>query len=106
MGDTLKKFFSILGGLMAFLTIIALAIIFINAQFNFIHNEVVLNVLAYIQTYALIATVGIVALEFSADKGLAVFVVTALLIAVVVIFSFLPGTKDVVIGWVGKVIKK
>lgn len=106
MGDTLKKFFSILGGLMAFLTIVAFAFILINAQFNLVHNEVVLQVLAYVQTYALIATVGITALEFASDKGIAVFVVTALLIAVVVIFTFLPGTKDVIIGWVGNVVKK
>jgi len=102
MGSTLKKFFSILGGIMAFLTIIALAIIFINAQWTFIHNEVVLQVLAYVKTYALIATVGITALEFSADKGIVVFVVTALLVALVVIFSFLPNVKDVIIGWVIK----
>ena len=106
MGDTLKKFFSILGGLMAFLTIVAFAFILINAQFGLVHNEVVLQVLAYVQTYALIATVGITALEFASDKGIAVFVVTALLIAVVVIFTFLPGTKDVIIGWVGNVVKK
>ena len=102
MGATLKKFFSILGGIMAFLTIVALAVIFINAQFNFIHNEIVLQVLAYIQTYALIATVGITALEFASDKGIVVFVVTALLIALVVIFSFLPNVKEVIIAWVTK----
>ena len=102
MGSTLKKFFSILGGLMAFLTILALAVIFINAQFNFIHNETVLQVLAYVQTYALLATVGITALEFASDKGIVVFVVTALLVALVVIFSFLPNVKEVIIGWVTK----
>lgn len=102
MGSTLKKFFSILGGIMAFLTIVALAVIFINAQFNFIHNETVLHVLAYIQTYALIATVGITALEFASDKGIVVFIITILLVALVVIFSFLPGVRDVILGWVIK----
>lgn len=102
MGSTLKKFFSILGGLMAFLTILALAVIFINAQFSFIHNETVLQVLAYVQTYALLATVGITALEFASDKGIVVFVVTALLVALVVIFSFLPNVRDVIIGWITK----
>lgn len=102
MGQTLKKFFSILGGLMAFLTIIALVVIYANAQWGFIHNETVLQILAYVQTYALLATVGITALEFASDKGFVVFVVTAALVALVVIFSFLPNVKDVIIGWIIK----
>ena len=102
MGQTLKRFFSILGGIMAFLTIVALVVIYANAQWGFIHNATVLQVLAYIQTYALLATVGISALEFAADKGIIVFVITAALVALVVIFSFLPNVKDVIVGWITK----
>lgn len=100
MGIQLKKMFSILGGVMAFITIVALALLYINAQFTFINNVNVIKVLSYIKEYALIATVGIVALEFAANKGLIVFVVTVVLVAIVVIFSFLPGVQETLIGYI------
>lgn len=98
VGKPLEKVLDILGEIFAFITIAALAFIFINAQFNFVTNALVLKILAYIQTYATIVVVGIVGLEFVIDKGLILTIIYLVLLAVVVIFSFLPDVRATIVG--------
>ena len=78
---------------MAFLVILLLAFSFINAAFGITDNPTVLKIIAFTQTYAVIGVVAIVGLEFVIDKGLILTIIYLSLVAVVVIFSFLPDVQ-------------
>lgn len=94
-----KQILDVIGMLAAAVTIIAYVVLCIDAQWSFIPTDsFVMNVLRVIQTYAPLVVVGIVGLEFVADKSLVVKLVFYIAIAIVVVFMFFPGTWENLVG--------
>lgn len=90
----LSGFFDILGEILAFLTIIVYAVFVANANWEFISNPDILNILALVRFYAPLVLVCIVGLEFAVKRSLVVQIVVYALIAAVIIFQFFPATWD------------
>lgn len=98
LGGTGEKVFDILGEILGFLTILLIVFLFANAQWDFIKNTDLVGTLYLIQAYAIIATVGVVGLEFAAKRGWIFFILFAALVAAAVIFSFFPEVRDSIIA--------
>ena len=94
-----KQILDVIGMLAAAVTIIAYVVLCIDAQWNFIDSGTfVYNVLQVIRTYAPLVVVGLVGLEFVADKGLLTKIVSFVARAIVVVFMFFPSTWNYVVG--------
>lgn len=89
----MKKFYSGLGQLLGFLTILLYAFLFANAIFNFNVDGQIIGILETVKVYAIFAVCGLAGLELVAGKKLIAFVYF-LVLAFVVIFSFFPEVRD------------
>lgn len=93
------KFFDILGEIVAIITIISYALLIIDANWAFIPaNGIIYTILICIKTYGLLALLVLVSLEAIAKRNFIIKIVFLVLIAVVIIFQFFPGTWDSVVG--------
>lgn len=92
--EKIEKVFDILGEILAVLTIVLYVVLIINANWSFIPKGVFLNILMVIKNYAALAVVLIVGLEAIVKRGFIFKLAFLLLVAVVVIFQFFPGTWD------------
>ncbi|MCK7484773.1 MAG: hypothetical protein MZU97_03940 [Bacillus subtilis] len=95
----MKKFYSALGQFFGFLTIALYAFLFINAVWSFGLDQNIINLLETIKLYAIFGVCGLAGLEFVAGKKLFAFIYFILL-AIVVIFSFLPDVRDMLLGFI------
>ena len=96
-----KQILDVIGMIAAVVTIITYVVLCIDAQWNFIDSGTfVYNVLQVIRTYAPLVVVGLVGLEFVADKGLVTKIVFYVAIAIVVVFMFFPSTWNNFVGLV------
>ena len=106
MADKFKKglsgFFDVIGEILAFLTIIVYGIFVINANWSFINNPDILNILAMVRFYAPLALVCIVGLEFAVKRTLITQIIVYALIAGIIIFQFFPGTWESILASVQK----
>lgn len=102
IGKPLQKALDIISGILAFLVIALLAFSYINAVFEITDNELLLKIITYAQTYAVLGVVAIVGLEFVIDKGLILTIIYLALVAVVVIFSFLPDVQAQILALIKK----
>lgn len=102
VGKPLEKALDIIGEILAFLVILLLAFSYINAVFGITDNAILLTVLNYVQTYAIIGVVAIVGLEFVIDKGLILTIIYLALVAVVLIFSFMPAVQNQLLSLIKK----
>jgi len=92
MGKSLTKFLDLLGEILAVLTIVLIAFLYINANFKFLTDTSILELLTTIREYAILGTVIIVGLEFSVKRSFMFFIVFAAIAAVAVVFSFFPSS--------------
>ncbi|HEY8424304.1 MAG TPA: hypothetical protein VIL23_06085 [Clostridia bacterium] len=102
LGKSLEKALDIIGEILAFLVILCLAFSYINAVFNITDNALLLTILTYVQTYAVIGVVAIVGLEFVIDKGLILTIIYLILVAIVVVFSFMPEVQNQLLSLIKK----
>ncbi len=93
LGGSAEKFFDIIGEIIGFLTILLIILVFSNAKWGFLPENIA-TILITVQTYAIIATVGVVSLEFAAKRGWILFIIIAALVAAAIIITLLPGTMD------------
>lgn len=94
-----KQIFDVIGCVAAAITILTYLILCINAQWSFIPaNSFIMNVLVIIKTYAPLVVVGIVGLEFVANKNLVFRIIFYVAIALIVVFMFFPGTWSQFVG--------
>lgn len=94
-----KQIFDVVGCIAAAVTIITYLVLCINAQWPFIDaNSLVMKVLVVIKTYAPLVVVGLVGIEFVADKNLVVRIICYVAIALVVVFMFFPETWSNFVG--------
>ena len=92
LGRGLTKFFDIIGEILAVLTITLIAFLYINANFDFITDASLINLLTRIREYMILATIIVVGLEFSVKRNFLFFLIFAALSAVAVIFGFFPAS--------------
>ena len=69
IGRNLSKYFDFLGEILAVLTIMLIAFLFINANFGLIGSADTVSVLTAIRDYAILGTLIIVGLEFSVKRS-------------------------------------
>lgn len=92
--EGLEKFLDILGEILAFLTIALYAVLIINANWSFIPEGNLYNILQIAKSYAALAVVAVVGLECVVKKGFLIKLIFFALLAVVIIFQFFPGTWE------------
>lgn len=97
-----RQILDVIGMLAAVITIIAYVLLCVDAQWSFIPTgSFVYNVLSVIRTYAPLVVVGIVGLEFVANKSLLIRIIFYVAIALVVVCMFFPATWSNFVGLVG-----
>lgn len=94
MGKGFKKVFDFLGKCIALVLVVVWVVLLINAQWTFITNETVLQILTVIKEFGALVLVGVVGLEAVSDKPFIVRIIFYALCAVIVLFLFFPATYE------------
>lgn len=90
--EGLEKFLDIFGEILAFTTVALYAVLIINATWPFIPQGTFLNILLVAKNYASLAVVAVVGLEAVVKRGFVIKLIFIILLAIVIIFQFFPGT--------------
>ncbi len=90
--EGLEKILDVLGEILAFLTIALYAVLIVNANWTFIPQGTFYNVLLVAKNYASLAVVAVVGLECVIKRNFIIKLLFFVLLAVVIIFQFFPGT--------------
>lgn len=94
-----KQILDVVGCIAAFVTIVTYLVLCINATWSFIpEGSFIMNVLNVIKTWAPLLVVAVVGMEYVAEKNIVIRVVLYIMIALVVLFMFFPGTWNQVVG--------
>ena len=88
-----EKVFDILGEILAVFTVVLYVVLIINANWSFIPSDV-LKVLSVIKNYAALVVVAIVGCEAIVKRNFVFKVIFLILLAIIVIFQFFPGTWE------------
>ena len=91
--QVIEKIFDILGEILAVLTIILYAVLFVNAVWSFI-PENVLKVLQVIKDYAALVVVLVVGIECIVKRNFFFKFVFTVLVGIIIICHFFPGTWE------------
>ncbi|MBR4002820.1 MAG: hypothetical protein IKI95_01955 [Clostridia bacterium] len=90
--EKLEKVLDLLGEILGFLTVVLYAVLIINGTWQFIPQGTFYNILVVAKSYAALAVVAIVGLEAAVKRGFLFKLVFLILLAIIVIFQFFPGT--------------
>ncbi len=90
----MEKVFDILGEILAVLTIALYAVLIINANWSFIPEGRILDILLVIKNYAALVVVLIVGFEAMVKRSFVFKVLFLLVLALIIIFQFFPGTWE------------
>ena len=90
LGKKLEKVFDFLGEILAVLTIILVAFLYINGTFKFITDQNLITLLYTIREYAILGTIIVVGIEFAVKRSFMFFVLFCVVATVAVLFSFFP----------------
>ena len=93
-----EKVWDILGEILAVLLVIVYALLIINANFNFIPEGTIMNILEIARTYGSLLLVAIVGLEAMSKRNIIFQIIFIALLALIVVFIFFPGTYENLIG--------
>lgn len=96
--EKLEKALDILGEVLAFLTVVLYAVLIVNSTWTFIPQGTLFNVLNIARTYASLALMIVVGLECVVKRGFIVKLVFLVLVAIIIIFQFFPGTWNSVVS--------
>jgi hypothetical protein len=97
----LEPFFDILGEILAVVMVVVYIVSLANAQWGFITNATVLNILAIIRTYGALLLVAVVGLEAMSKRNIVLRLIFYACLAIIVIFMFFPDTYTQLIGLIG-----
>ncbi len=97
--EKLEKVFDVLGEILAFVTAVVWVLVIIHQNFNFLPQKMV-DIFNVSKTWLLLALVAVVGLEATIKRNIIVRIFFYLLLAVLIIFHFFPGTYDYLIGLV------
>ena len=92
MKKALEKVLDILGEIFAVLTVVLYAVLIINANWTFIPAGLFFDILLVIKNYAALAVVLSVSFEAMVKRNFVFKVIFLILLAIIVIFQFFPGT--------------
>ena len=98
MSKNNEAFWDILGEILAVLLVIVYALLIVNANFSFIPEGTIMNIMQILRTYGSIALVAIVGFEAMSKRNGLFKLVFLLLVALIVVFMFFPGTYEKLIG--------
>ena len=90
--EGLEKILDTLGEILAFITVALYAVLIVNATWTFIPQGTFLNILLVAKNYAALAVVAVVGLEAIVKRGFILKLIFIILLAIVIIFQFFPGT--------------
>ena len=90
--EGLEKILDTLGEILAFITVALYAVLIVNATWTFIPQGTFFNILLVAKNYASLAVVAVVGLEAVVKKGFILKLIFIILLAIVIIFQFFPGT--------------
>ena len=96
----LEKVFDVLGEILAVLLVIVYIVSLANAQWGFISNATVLNILAIMRTYGSLLLVAVVGMEAMSKRNFIFRIIFYACIAIIVIFMFFPNTYQNLIGMI------
>ena len=92
--EGLEKLLDLLGEILAFLTIALYAVLIIDANWSFIPRGSLYDILQIAKTYASLAVVVVVGLECVVKRSFLTKLIFFVLLAIVIIFQFFPGTWE------------
>ena len=90
--ERLEKALDLLGEILGFLTVALYAVLIINGTWQFIPEGNLYNILIVAKTYASLVVVAIVGLEAAVKRGFIFKLIFLILLAIIIIFQFFPGT--------------
>ena len=90
--EGLGRVLDVVGEILAFITVVLYAVLIINATWTFIPQGTFYNILLVAKNYAALAVVAVVGLEAVIKRGFILKLVFIILLAIIVIFQFFPGT--------------
>lgn len=93
-GNGFADILNILAETVAFLTIVLFLVLLINANWEFIHSESIMNVLNIMKFYAPFVLTLIVGLQVTSRQPFLVRIIFYIAIAMIIVFQFFPGTWD------------
>ncbi len=96
----LEPLFDLIGEILAVLMVGVYIVSLANAQFDFITNTSVLNILAILRTYGSILLVGVVGMEAMSKRSFILRIVFYACLAIIVVFLFFPDTYTQMIGYI------
>ena len=97
----LEGFFDVIGEILAVLLVVVYVVSLANAQWGFITNATVLNILSILRTYGALLLVGVVGMEAMSKRTFLIQLIFYILMAIIVVFLFFPATYQNLIGLIG-----
>ncbi len=97
--ESLEKVFDVLGEIVAIVTLIVWILVIINQNFHFLPTQIN-DILTVAKAWLLIGLVAIVGFEATIKRNILIRIIFYLLLAVLIIFHFFPGTYEYLIGLV------
>lgn len=98
LGTTMAKLVDGVTKICAFLLVFAYIFFALNANFHFVDNSLLNEIITYIMYYGPIIIVALVCVEFAISKNILIQILLYALVAVMIIFQFFPGTWDSIMG--------
>lgn len=92
--SVLEKVLDIAGEVLAVLTIVLYAVLIINANWTFIPAGLFFDILLILKNYAALIVVLIVSFEAMVKRGFVVKLAFTILLAIIILFQFFPGTWE------------
>ena len=89
----LEKVFDIIGEILAVVLVVVFALLILDANFNFL-PDTVLNVFTVIKEYGALVLIGVVGCEAMSKRNFIFLLIFLALVALIVIFLFVPGTYE------------
>ncbi len=95
-----EELFDLLGEILAVLLVVLYILALANAQWDFIKNATILNIMNIALTYGALLLVGVVGLEAVSKRNILIRIAFYACIAIIVIFMFFPDTYNNFIGMI------
>ena len=97
----MQKFWDALGKVIAIVWVVNFVLWVTNANWNYIPNDTVVNIISGIKEWGALVLVGVVGFEAVAKRKLFIKIIFLVLLAACVIFMFFPGVTAQIFNLVG-----
>ena len=91
LGRKVEKVVDIVGEILAMATIVLVVVMLANDKWGFIQLETAMyDILNTVKNFAIVAVLGLSALEFALKRNIIIFIICAAAIVVAFVFVFIP----------------